>query len=85
MLVSYHDQYDCECISSSFSCRVLMKNMFFNAVISGGLSLVALVSVTFFVAWLLEDSIYFSLFIGIPCGIVAALVVFGVVVHYLKD
>jgi len=51
-----------------------MKNILLNVLISSGLSLLVLVSVTFFVAWLLEDIIYFSLFIGIPCGIIAALV-----------
>jgi hypothetical protein len=32
----------------------------------------------FFVAWLLEDVIYFSLFIGIPAGIISAAVAFAV-------
>lgn len=42
------------------------------------ISLVVFISVMFFVAWLLEDIIYFSLFIGIPAGIISALVVFVV-------
>jgi len=62
-----------------------MKKILFNVLISGSLSLFILVLVTFFVAWLLEDIIYFSLFIGIPCGIIVALVLFAVVFHCLKD
>jgi MFS superfamily sulfate permease-like transporter len=35
-----------------------------------------LVGVIFFVAWLLEDIIFFSLFIGIPAGIISAIIAF---------
>jgi hypothetical protein len=46
--------------------------------------LLVLVLVTFFVAWLLEDILYYSLFSGIPCGIIAALVVFISDFYYVK-
>ncbi len=35
-----------------------------------------LVIVTLLVAWALEDTIYFSLFVGIPVGIVTSVLVF---------
>ncbi|MBN1762348.1 MAG: hypothetical protein JW878_04630 [Methanomicrobia archaeon] len=34
------------------------------------------------VAWLLEDIIYFSLFVGIPAGIISAAVAFVVLTWY---
>ncbi|MBN1455292.1 MAG: hypothetical protein JW945_03445 [Methanomicrobia archaeon] len=40
------------------------------------------IAVMFFVAWLLEDIIYFSLFIGIPAGLISALVAFVVLTWY---
>ncbi len=59
------------------------NNRILAMVLSAALSVVVLVTVTLFVAWLFEDIIYFSLFIGIPCGLFAALIVFVVVFHYL--
>ncbi len=38
--------------------------------------------VTFFVAWLLEDIIFFSLFIGIPVGIISAVIAFAIMTRY---
>jgi hypothetical protein len=46
------------------------------------LSLLTFIGVTFFVAWLLEDVIYFSLFIGIPAGIISAVIAFVVLSWY---
>jgi len=40
------------------------------------------IGVTFFVAWLLESRIFFSLFIGIPMGIISALAAFAVMTWY---
>ena len=45
------------------------------AVITVVLASVTFVGVTFLVAWLLEAVIYFSLFVGIPAGILSAFVV----------
>jgi hypothetical protein len=42
------------------------------------ISLLTFIGVMFFVAWLLEDVIYFSLFIGTPAGIISAVVAFVV-------
>jgi preprotein translocase subunit SecF len=36
------------------------------------LALATLVGVTLLVAWLLEDVIFFSLFVGIPAGVLSA-------------
>ena len=40
------------------------------------------IAVMFFVAWLLEDVIYFSLFVGIPAGLISALIAFVVLTRY---
>ena len=40
------------------------------------------IGVTFFVTWLLEDIIYFSLFIGIPVGVISAMVAFMIMTRY---
>ncbi|HDS44647.1 MAG TPA: hypothetical protein ENN68_00865 [Methanomicrobia archaeon] len=45
-------------------------------------SLAIFIVVMFFVAWLLEDVIYFSLFIGIPAGLISALIAFVVLTRY---
>ena len=45
-------------------------------------SLAIFIVVMFFVAWLLEDIIYFSLFIGIPSGLIAALLAFVLLTLY---
>jgi uncharacterized membrane protein (DUF485 family) len=45
-------------------------------------SLAIFIVVMFFVAWLLEDVIYFSLFIGIPAGLLSALIAFVVLTLY---
>jgi hypothetical protein len=47
--------------------------------------LVIFIAVTFFVAWLLEDVIYFSLFIGIPAGIISAIAAFVLLTLYKPD
>jgi hypothetical protein len=46
------------------------------------LSIFTFIGVTFFVAWLLEDIIYFSLFVGIPVGIISSIVVFMILTLY---
>lgn len=43
-----------------------------------------LVMVTLLVAWALEDIIYFSLFVGIPVGIVSAVLVFLLLRMFLR-
>jgi len=45
-----------------------MPRTILNLVLRLVISLVIFVAVMFFVAWLLEDVIFFSLFIGIPAG-----------------
>ena len=45
-------------------------------------SIAIFIIVMFAVAWLLEDIIYFSLFIGIPAGIISAAVAFVVLTRY---
>ncbi|MBK5190470.1 MAG: hypothetical protein JJE19_03120 [Methanosarcinales archaeon] len=40
------------------------------------------IGVTFFVAWLLESRIFFSLFIGIPVGVIGALAAFAIMTRY---
>lgn len=39
-------------------------------------SAVVFVAVMFLVAWLLEDAVYFSLFVGIPAGLIAGALAF---------
>jgi hypothetical protein len=46
------------------------------------ISILIFIVVMFSVAWLLEDIIYFSLFIGIPAGIISAAVAFVVLTGY---
>jgi hypothetical protein len=46
--------------------------------------MITLFFVTFFIAWLLEDIIYFSLFVGIPVGIFSAIMVFLISFNFLK-
>ena len=53
-------------------------NLIFRIVVS----LAIFIAVMFFVAWLLEDIIYFSLFIGIPAGFISALIAFVVLTWY---
>lgn len=48
-------------------------------------SAVAFVAVTLLVAWLLEDIIYFSLFVGIPAGLIAGATVFAIQVARSKS
>lgn len=43
------------------------------------------VIVTLLVAWALEDTIYFSLFVGIPVGAVCGVLTFVVLRKYLRD
>jgi len=45
-------------------------------------SIAIFIVVMFAVAWLLEDVIYFSLFVGIPAGIISAAVAFVVLTWY---
>lgn len=47
-----------------------------NLVLRLAISLLIFVLVMFFVAWLLENVIIFSLFIGIPAGVISAIVAF---------
>lgn len=53
-------------------------NTLFNVTLRILISLLIFIVVMFFVAWLLEEVIYFSLFIGIPAGIISAAVAFVV-------
>jgi hypothetical protein len=47
------------------------------------LATITFVAVTLLVAWLLEDVIFFSLFVGIPAGLVSAvIVVLGLVMSW---
>ncbi len=45
-------------------------------------SLLIFIGVMLFVTWLLEDIIYFSLFIGIPVGVISAMVAFMIMTRY---
>jgi positive regulator of sigma E activity len=47
-------------------------------------AVVVFVLVTLLVAWMLEDEIYFSLFVGVPAGAVCAVVTFASVTRYLR-
>lgn len=44
-----------------------------------------LVIVTLAVAWALEDTVYFSLFVGIPVGIASSLLTFALLRRLLKE
>ncbi len=47
-----------------------------------GVSVAIFIAVMFFVAWVLEDIIYFSLFIGIPAGLISAVIAFVLLTWY---
>jgi hypothetical protein len=53
-------------------------NLLFRIVVS----LAIFIAVMFFVAWLLGDIIFFSLFVGIPAGLISALIAFVVLTWY---
>jgi len=53
-----------------------MKQNLFNFALRILISILSFIGITFFVAWLLEDIIYFSLFVGIPVGVISSIVVF---------
>ena len=53
-----------------------------NVILRIVVSLAIFIAVMFFVAWLLEDIIYFSLFVGIPAGLISALIAFVVLTWY---
>ncbi|MGC9443965.1 MAG: hypothetical protein ACP5E9_03400 [Candidatus Methanospirareceae archaeon] len=57
-------------------------NRAINLILRIVVSLAIFIAVMFFVAWLLEDIIYFSLFIGIPAGLFSALIAFVVLTLY---
>jgi len=59
-----------------------MKSTLLNITVRIVISLLIFIVVMFFVAWLLEDVIYFSLFIGIPAGIISAAIAFVVLTRY---
>jgi hypothetical protein len=44
-----------------------------------------LVIVTLLVAWALEETIYFSLFVGIPVGVVSAVLTFFLLRRFLRE
>ena len=53
-----------------------MKTNLFNFALRIMISIFTFIGITFFVAWLLEDIIYFSLFVGIPVGIISSIIPF---------
>ncbi|MEA2075600.1 MAG: hypothetical protein U9O85_07710 [Euryarchaeota archaeon] len=55
-----------------------MKSTPLNIALRIVISILTFIIVTFFVAGLLEDVIYFSLFIGIPAGIISAIIAFAI-------
>ena len=55
-----------------------MKSTLLDIAVRIALSLLIFIVVTVFVAWLLEDVIFFSLFVGIPAGVISAAVAFAV-------
>jgi len=59
-----------------------MKKNPFNLPVRIMIAILIFIVVMFAVAWLLEDVIYFSLFIGIPAGIISAAVAFVVLTGY---
>jgi hypothetical protein len=59
-----------------------MKSALLNITVRLAISLLIFIIVMFFVAWLLEDVIFFSLFIGIPAGFISAAVAFAVLSWY---
>jgi hypothetical protein len=62
-----------------------MPRTILNLVLRLAISLVIFVVVMFFVAWLLEDVIYFSLFIGIPAGSISAIAAFVLLSLYKSE
>jgi hypothetical protein len=62
-----------------------MPRTILNLVLRLAISLVIFVVVMFFVAWLLEDVIYFSLFIGIPAGSISAIAAFVLLSLYKPE
>jgi hypothetical protein len=62
-----------------------MPRTILNLVLRLAISLVIFVVVMFFVAWLLEDVIYFSLFIGIPAGMISAILAFMLLTLYKPE
>jgi hypothetical protein len=59
-----------------------MKTTLLNFALRIMLSIFTFIGVTFFVAWLFEDIIYFSLFVGIPVGIISSIIVFVILTLY---
>lgn len=59
-----------------------MKKNFFNLAFRILTCIAIFIVVTFFVAWLLESRIFCSLFIGIPVGIISAMVAFAIMTRY---
>lgn len=55
-----------------------LSNLIFRILVS----VLTFIVVTFTVAWILEDIIYFSLFIGIPVGIISAIAAFAILSLY---
>jgi hypothetical protein len=62
-----------------------MPRTILNLVLRLAISLLIFVVVMFFVAWLLEDVIYSSLFIGIPAGIISAIAAFMLLSLYKSE
>jgi hypothetical protein len=62
-----------------------MPRTILNLVLRLAISLLIFVAVMFFVAWLLEDVIYFSLFIGIPAGSISAIAAFVLLLLYKPE
>jgi hypothetical protein len=52
------------------------------ALLAGGADMVI---VTLLVAWALEETIYFSLFVGIPVGVVSAVLTFFLLRRFLRE
>lgn len=59
------------------TCSRTMTRPILNLVLRLVISLLIFAAVMFFVAWLLEDIIFFSLFIGIPAGLISAILAFA--------
>jgi len=59
-----------------------MKNPLLNLAFRILISILTFIVLTFFVTWLLESQIFFSLFIGIPVGIISAMVAFVIMTRY---
>jgi len=59
-----------------------MKKNLLNLILRILTCIAIFIVVTFFVAWLLESRFFFSLFIGIPVGIISAVVAFVTLTRY---